>query len=147
MSNILIFYGTTTGNTEVVAQKIADELNAADKSAELKNETEITPKIVNSYDTLIIGSSTWDDGQLQSDMAEFIEKMAAENPSLTDKKVAIFALGDASYPEFCASAELLEQAFKNTNIIKPILKMDGFPDMEENQTQLKIWLKKIIAKL
>lgn len=147
MSNILIFYGTTTGNTEVVAQKIADELNAVNKPSELKNVAEITPEILNSYDNLIIGSSTWDDGQLQSDMAEFIEEITAENLSLTNKKVAIFALGDGSYPEFCASAELLEQAFKNSNIIKPILKIDGFPDMEENQTQLKTWLKKIIAQL
>ena len=147
MSNILIFYGTTTGNTKMVAQKIADGLNAVGKPSELKNVAKITPKILNSYNTLIIGSSTWDSGQLQSDMAEFIEEMATKNLSLANKKVAIFALGDVSYPEFCASAELLEQAFKNANIIKPILKIDGFPDMEENQTQLKTWLKKIITQL
>ena len=145
MADILLIYGTTTGNTEVVASKINQYLTEANHNVTLKNVAQTSVEELNNYQNIIIGSSTWDDGQLQSDVAEFIQKFKASSLSLAGKKIAIFSLGDIGYPEFCASGELLEKALitDGVSLVDQILKIDGFPDMEENLKNIEIWSKKI----
>lgn len=144
---ILIIYGTTTGNTEVVAQKVADQLRMAKQTVDLENVTEIIPEKLNEYEIIFFGSSTWDDGQLQSDVAEFVEKCQIKNITLANKKLAIFALGDSGYPHFCASAELLANAFSQAQLLNPTLKLDGFPDFPENQSNIDSWVQEKLKQI
>ena len=52
-----IFYGSTTGTTEAVAEDIAKQLGVA--SADVHNVADASADEADKYDLLVVGSSTW----------------------------------------------------------------------------------------
>lgn len=91
-----LFYGSTTGNTEFVAQKIKDELGG--ELAFFKNIIDTKPEDIQACDGLIFGMPTWDIGELQSDWMAFFPKL--DEMDFHGKTVAIFGLGDQfGYPD------------------------------------------------
>lgn len=85
-----VYYGSTTGCTEGVAGKIADQV--AEQSVALVNITAAAPEDLQRYDLLILGTSTWGDGELQDDWASFVGKL--DGVDLSGRRVALFGLGD-----------------------------------------------------
>lgn len=93
MSKIAIFYGSSTGNTETVANQLAGILGA-----DIFDVSESPADKLGEYDNLIFGTSTWGIGDLQDDWEGFIDDV--ENADLSGKTVALFGLGDSgSYPD------------------------------------------------
>ena len=86
-----IFYGSTTGNTEMAAEKIEQALG--DHVSHIAEIANTEPADLLNYDVLILGIPTWDVGQLQMDWETFLPSM--EGLDLTNKKVALFGMGDA----------------------------------------------------
>lgn len=98
MKKIGIFYGTTTGTTKDIAEMIGSELNVAEN--DIHDVATTSPSTVGDYDILLIGASTWGDGDLQADMATWLDGVGALD--LRGKEVAIFGCGDDSMSEtFC----------------------------------------------
>ncbi|MCG8572227.1 MAG: flavodoxin [Spirochaetes bacterium] len=106
-----IFYGSTTGNTEAVAQKIQEILGDADlisiDSAAVQKMTD--------YENLILGSSTWGLGDLQDNWEPVVSKLS--DLDLNGKKVAFFGTGDqAAYPDtFVDAIGIIYDAIANSN--------------------------------
>ena len=71
MKKIGIFYGTTTGSTLEVAEMIARELNV--NPQDVHDVARTAPSDVAGYDVIILGASTWGAGDLQEDMAGFLD--------------------------------------------------------------------------
>jgi flavodoxin I len=84
--SVAIVYGSTKGATQGVAELIKSNF----KEADLINVAKTTPDELNGYDGLIIGTSTYYDGQLQDDWETF-DKEALK---LEGKKVALFGVGN-----------------------------------------------------
>lgn len=98
MKKIGIFYGSTTGTTAEVANEIANDLNV-DKDS-VFNVADTAPSKVADYDLIILGSSSYGDGDLQPDMADFMDGL--ESMDLRGKDVAIFGCGDETMADtFC----------------------------------------------
>lgn len=88
---IALFYGSDTGNTEVIVQKIMDHIGEQHiEQFDMANIRETEKFAV--YDSIIIGVPTWYDGELQSDWDAFYEKF--QSIDFSGKTVAIFGLGD-----------------------------------------------------
>ena len=87
-----IFYGSTTGVTEAVAERIAKKLGVA--SADVQNVGSATAADAAGYDALLLGTSTWGAGELQDDWYDFLDQLKCQD--LTGKKVALFGCGDSS---------------------------------------------------
>lgn len=85
-----LFYGTQTGTTEGVAASIQAAL--PDLISDVKNIYGVKPEDIQACDFLIFGGSTWGDGELTDDFADYLPKF--DSIDLTGKKVALFALGD-----------------------------------------------------
>ena len=81
----VIFYGSTTGTTEMVAGKVGELLGA-----EVLSATEIDR--VEEYDFVIFATSTWGMGDLQDDWYEALDKLKTKN--LSGKKVGLIGIGD-----------------------------------------------------
>ena len=88
MKTIGIFYGSTTGATEGVAEAIASRLGTTN----VFNVGNTKVDEVDKYDVLLLGSSTWGIGELQDDWGVFLDKLKGKN--LSGKMVAIFGCGD-----------------------------------------------------
>lgn len=87
--SIGIFYGSSGGATESVAENI---LNALGLKAELFDISDIDIEKLGEYSHLIIGTSTWGEGELQDDWDDKFSEY--EQLDFTGKTVAFFGLGD-----------------------------------------------------
>ncbi|MEM6299375.1 MAG: flavodoxin [Bacteroidota bacterium] len=90
MDKIGLFFGTDTGNTENVSQRIVEMLG--EELIDMQSFAEVEADAVEPYELLLFGAPTWYDGELQSDWEEILPKF--EEIDFTGKKVAIFGLGD-----------------------------------------------------
>lgn len=80
-----IFYGSTTGTTEMVAGKVGELLGA-----EVLSATDIDR--VENYDFVIFATSTWGMGELQDDWYGALDKLKDKN--LSGKRVGLIGIGD-----------------------------------------------------
>ena len=106
-----IFYGSTTGTTEEIANKLAGYLNIA--AQDVHNVADTAPDAVAPYDVLLLGSSTWGSGDLQDDWYDFLKGL--EVMDLKGKKVGIFGVGDESMSDtFCNAVGIIYKALQPT---------------------------------
>ncbi|WP_294959317.1 flavodoxin [Sulfurovum sp.] len=87
--SIGIFYGSNGGATESVAEMI---LNALGLKAEVFDIADIDIDKLGEYSHLIIGTSTWGEGELQDDWDD--KFLDYEQLDFTGKTVAFYGLGD-----------------------------------------------------
>ena len=87
MAKVGIFYGSTTGVTEDIANRIAEKIDGAEVFNIDGNVDELE-----NYDVLLLGTSTWGFGDLQDDWQAVLDHF--ENLNLSWKKVAYFGSGD-----------------------------------------------------
>ena len=83
-----IFYATSTGNTEEIANKVKEKL----PDYELIDISVNGISKMQDCESLIIGVSTWGDGDLSDDWEDCFEDLKEIN--FSGKKLAIFGLGD-----------------------------------------------------
>ncbi len=109
MKDIALFYGTYTGVTRMVSEKIAKELGA-DK-IDVYDISKDGEKM-GDYKKLIIGTSTWSIGELQEDWDAFMPKLQQMDSS--GSVVALFGTGDqAGYPDtFLDGMGMLYETFQ-----------------------------------
>lgn len=106
-----IFYGSATGQTRDAAFKIADALSIA--AEDVHDVTATAPSEVGRYSNLILGSSTWGDGELEDGWADFIDGLQAMD--LKDKKIALFGCGDTTMRDtFCNAVGILHDRLVDT---------------------------------
>ncbi|WP_117235937.1 flavodoxin FldB [Vibrio maerlii] len=85
-----LFYGSTTCYTEMAAEKMRGIIG--EDLVNLHNVKESSLTLMNDYDLLILGISTWDFGELQEDWGEIWDQI--NGIQLDGKHVALFGLGD-----------------------------------------------------
>jgi len=83
-----IFYATSTGNTEEVANKIHEKLDGF----ELIDISSDGVEKMNDCESIVLGVSTWGEGELQDDWEDCFDDI--QEIDFKDKKVALFGLGD-----------------------------------------------------
>lgn len=112
MKKIGIFYGSSTGTCEDLANRIASKLDVS--VSDVYSADKLTADRVKTYEVLILGSSTWGDGDLQDDWYDAVKVLKAVD--LSDKFVALFGCGDSeSYCDtFCDAIGVLYEDLKNT---------------------------------
>ena len=112
MNKIGVFYGSTTGTTEDLARRIAEKLDVP--SAHVFDVSKLTEALVNEYDVLVLGSSTWGAGELQDDWYDGVKVL--KKCDLSHKSVALFGCGDSdSYSDtFCDAIGTIYSDLRNT---------------------------------
>ncbi len=113
MEKIGIFYGSTTGNTQEIAESIAQALGNCD----LIDVSNANKDDIKKYTNLILAASTYGNGDLQIDWEDFAKQLNQDD--FNGKVVAIVGLGDQdSYSDtFCDSIGILAELAKNATII------------------------------
>lgn len=151
--NIFLVYGTNSSGTAVVAQTVAESLRAKGHTVTVQHARDTQPsELASECDVLLLGSCTWErftpegkrlEGQLQQHMYDLIERSTVP----AQRRCAIFALGDASYTDFCAAADHLEAAVERWGgkLIIPTLRLDAyFFDLKNNRRKVDDWAKSLV---
>lgn len=120
-----IFYGSTSGNCEGIAAKIASALGT--DSVNVFSASELDASKLAQYDNFILGSSTWGSGDLQDEWYGAVDIIKSSN--LAGKTVAIFGCGDSCgfSTTFCDAMSELYDAAKSAgaNIVGAV-STDGY---------------------
>ena len=88
MGKYAVVYWSGTGNTEAMAEEIAEGIRAAGKQAELFTAAEFSDGQVAEYDGIAFGCPSMGAEELESE--EFAPMFEAVLPLLKEKKVALF---------------------------------------------------------
>lgn len=92
LDGAVVYYSTSTGNTETVGQYIADAA-----SVSLEEIGDATEDEVKGYDSLIVGAPTWHTGADEQRSGTAWDDFLYDtlpNIDLDGKKVAVFGVGD-----------------------------------------------------
>lgn len=94
-----LYFGSTTGATRTVAQRLVAALQADNwAEVELLDVAEFPLEEMADFDLLLLGMPTWNIGQMQRDWEAAFDEL--DGVELRGKHVALFGLGDqASYPD------------------------------------------------
>lgn len=126
MKNIGIFYGSSTGTCEDLAHRIAQALGVSDDN--VYSADKLTADLVAKYDLLVLGTSTWGDGEMQDDWYDAVNTL--KGCDLSQKDVALFGCGDSdSYSDtFCDGMGCLYEEIKDSgcNFIGNNVSTDGY---------------------
>ena len=116
-----IFFASTTGNSQEIANKISTALN----SIEVFDLAGTKIEKLNDYDKLILGGSTWGDGELNDDWEDVWANFCELD--LSNKTIALFGLGDQeSYSyEFCSALGIIYE-----QLLSSKAKIIGFTSTE-----------------
>ena len=83
-----IFFASSTGNSEEIASKISSKLD----DIEVFDLAGTKIEKINNYDKIILGGSTWGDGELNDDWEDAWVDFCKLD--LSNKTIALFGLGD-----------------------------------------------------
>jgi len=127
MSKIGLFYGSDTGVVEEVSEEIQSTFS---KEVILHDIAKSSKEDIEQYDKLILASSTWGDGDLQSDWEDFESNLGEID--FSSKTIALVGLGDQDgYGDtFCDALGHLYGYVKEGTLIG-FTSTDGF-DFEES---------------
>lgn len=111
MKNICVIYGSSTGTCQGLAEKIGQQLGVQDDG--MIDVQNLSADVVNKYDVLILGTSTWGAGEMQDDWYDGVKVL--KQAGLQGKAVAVFGCGDSeSYTDtFCGGMAELYNAAKD----------------------------------
>ena len=145
MGKGIIVYGSTLGNTEAMADAVQNVLTAKGVKVVTKNVTGVEPEELLDYDLVVLGCSTWGDGELQDDFISFYEQMDALQ--LSGKKSACFGPGDSGYSQFCKAVDDLEDKLKDcgAELVTESLRIDG--DVDAQISLVEDWASKVAESL
>lgn len=111
-----IFFSTTTGNTEEVADLLSSELDSCADPVDVGDIADDIASLT-GFDGLIVGAPTWNTGadEMRSGTSwdDVLEQIGGMD--FSGKKVAVFGCGDSSsYSDyFCDAIEEVYSVFKN----------------------------------
>lgn len=126
MAKVSIIYGSSTGNTEYVAQKVFRAFGG--EAAEMHNITEPDiEQVFRNNRFFVCALSTWGAGDMQDDWDIYADRL--KRIDFTGKKVGILGLGDQqNYPDTFADgmAVLSEIVRKNGGTVVGETSSDGY---------------------
>jgi sulfite reductase (NADPH) flavoprotein alpha-component len=100
-----------SGNAETLAGLTASRLSRFGIHVEPENCADVDASTLAQLDVVIFIVSTWGDGQPPIDAREFCRAVTAPDaPLLPQLKYAVLALGNRTYPDFCAFGRNLDEA-------------------------------------
>ncbi|MDR2354164.1 MAG: flavodoxin [Deltaproteobacteria bacterium] len=148
MANILIVYGSTTGNTEWVAAALETQLKAAGHQVDkVKAGDADASGLCANRDLVLFGCSTWGDDEieLQEDFIPLFENF--DKIGAAGIKTAVFGCGDEDYKYFCGAVDAITDKLNalGSKVVGSKLKINGDPG--DSADDIKSWGVSVLESL
>ncbi|MFC7440499.1 flavodoxin [Laceyella putida] len=134
MVKIIMIYTSMTGNTEEMAELIAEGIREQGWVLDMKEVMDADVSELQDYEGILLGAYTWGDGELPDEFIDFYEEM--KELDLTGKRAAVFGSCDSAYEKFGAAVDILTErlAELGANLVLKGLKVELAPSGEERET-------------
>lgn len=141
---IHILVGTTSGNTEFLAETLQTRLQAAGHSTHMHDQPDSTEVPLQDARWLLC-IATHGAGEYAESIIGFMQDLAKQRPDLKTVRCAIVSVGDSSYDTFCQAGvdaqTLLNEL--NAQLIGERLDIDMMQDLDPEATA-EDWIKNIL---
>ncbi|MBS0225622.1 MAG: assimilatory sulfite reductase (NADPH) flavoprotein subunit [Proteobacteria bacterium] len=142
-ARLTIVYGSQTGNAKRQAESLSAQVEAAGFSVRLLRADAYPLRELKDERHLIIVVSTQGDGDPPDDARAFVEFIAGKRaPKLPDLHFSVLALGDSSYPQFCAIGRQLDERLAELGAKRWFARGDADLDIE---TVASPWMATALA--
>lgn len=132
MARIVLIFASMSGNTEMMADAIADGVKEMGEKIKIIDAFEgPDASVLEQYDGILLGGYTWGDGDLPDELVDFVDAMSAID--LSGKKAAAFGSGDSLYTHFAGAVDLLMEKLSDcgADVYPQALKVELTPEKEE----------------
>lgn len=142
---VIVVFASMTGNTEDMADAVAEGIRAEGAEAVLKNVLDANASELADYDAFVLGAYTWGDGELPDEFLDFYEEL--DDLDLTGKQAAVFGSADSSYPEFGKAVDVLEEKLEElgTVLVSKGLKVELGPSEQEKAACRELGKQVVLA--
>ncbi len=139
-----IVYASMTGNTEEIADIVAEALENLDIEVENNECTQVEASDFEEADICIVATYTYGDGELPDEIVDFYEDL--QELDLNGKIFGVVGSGDTFYDLFCQSVNDFENAFEKSGASRGAesVKVDLAAE-EEDIAKLEEFAKMIVA--
>ena len=100
-----IVFASMTGNTEEIADIVADKLRDLGIDVDVDECTTVDASDFLEADIAIVATYTYGDGELPDEIMDFYEDLA--DLDLSDKIYGVVGSGDTFYDEFCKAVDAM----------------------------------------
>lgn len=111
-----IVYASMTGNTEEIADIVANKLEELGLDLEINECTTVDADDFLDADLVIVATYTYGDGELPDEIVDFYEDLTQLD--LSGKIYGVCGSGDTFYDEFCKSVDEFDAAFATAGATK-----------------------------
>lgn len=138
-----IVYASMTGNTEEIADIVAEAMENLEIDVEINECTQVDAAEFEDADICIVASYTYGDGDLPDEIMDFYEDL--QELDLSGKIYGVCGSGDTFYDDFCKAVDDFDAAFAKTGAVKGAegVKVDLNAE-EEDIASLEAFAKKIV---
>lgn len=111
-----IVFASMTGNTEEIADIVADKLKDLGMDVDVDECTTVDAEDFLEADLTIVATYTYGDGELPDEIVDFYEDLAGLD--LSGKIYGVVGSGDTFYDEFCKAVDDFDTVFAATGAEK-----------------------------
>jgi sulfite reductase (NADPH) flavoprotein alpha-component len=131
-SQLTILYGSRSGNSQSVAEKLAEKLKTNGISLKCIDMNDYPNKELKNEKNLIVIVSTHGEGVPPVSAEEFYQFIYSKRaPSLKDLNYSVCALGDSSYEFYCKTGSDIDKRFEELGATRLVDRCDCDVDYEE----------------
>ena len=142
--NLLVLYGTESGNSEELAARSAKLAKGRGFKTTLKNMSESVPEELSKTENLLVVVSTWGEGDPPESAEGFCGNLMSGKVDLSGVNFSVCALGDTSYEHFCKVGKDVDQQLEKFGGKRVTPRVDCDVDFEEAYTE---WIERALEEL
>ena len=128
--DVLVLVGTQTGNSETVADVVAERLAVLGFDAHVVDMADAYPELLGEHRQIIAVLCTWAEGTYPDNAKDFAEMLPSVAPDLAGAAFGIIGLGDRVYEPYYQTAALhLDEMLRGFGAqrVAEMLEIEGVP--------------------
>lgn len=142
-ARLAVVYGSQTGNGKRIAERLGRAAEAAGLAVRVYSARDYPLKDLARERLLTVVVSTHGDGDPPDDARGFIEYLLGRRaPRLDNLAYSVLALGDSSYPRFCATGQQVDERLASLGARRLLPRVDCDVDYEK---LAGTWLDQVVA--
>jgi len=142
-ARVTIVYGSQTGNSKRIAEKLGRSAEAAGLAARVYAASNYPVKDLAKERMLVTVISTQGDGDPPDDARGLMEfLMSRRAPKLEQLSYSVLALGDSSYPKFCETGKQVDERLAALGAKRLLDRVDCDVDYD---TLANPWLERVVT--
>jgi len=132
--DVLVLVGTQTGNSEIVADALAERLGDLGFAVHVLDMAEAYPELLEEHRQIVAVTCTWSDGTFPDNAVDFVDALESVSADLHGVRFAVCGLGDRDYdPYYQTAGYRLADLFRQRGAeeVAPFHDIDGGPTADD----------------